>query len=88
MHAIEGVLLLRVYTAYRHSALDLAMLEGHMGCADYLISVGVSTGGGAYHRAAATIQAVWRYHRHKVGSLTPLLRTSVAQTTEQNFNCY
>ncbi len=50
----------------RHSALDLAMLGGHSGCADYLYSVGVPSSGGLYHRAALTIQHVWRFHRHKV----------------------
>ncbi len=50
----------------RHSALDLAMLAGHTGCADYLQSVGTPSSGGRYHRAAITIQYVWRFYRHKV----------------------
>ena len=50
----------------RLTALDVALLNGHRDCADFLISCHAPTGGGAYHRAAYTIQAVWRFYRHKV----------------------
>ena len=46
--------------------LDVAMKNGHSECANYLIRCHAPSGGGVYHRAALTIQAVWRYHRHKV----------------------
>ena len=48
------------------TALDLALAHGHREVADYLISQGAPSGGGVYHRAALTIQAVWRLHRHRV----------------------
>ena len=56
------------YTNYtrRLTALDVALLNGHKDCADFLVSCHAPTGGGAYHRAACTIQAVWRFYRHKV----------------------
>lgn len=48
------------------TALDIALVNDHAGCVSYLMACHAPSGGGAYHRAAATIQAVWRYHRHKV----------------------
>ena len=51
---------------YRHTALDLAMAGGHREIADHLTSVGAPSGGGLFHRAALTIQAVWRLHRYRV----------------------
>lgn len=51
---------------YSRTALDLALVNGHREVADYLISQGVPSGGGTFHRAALTIQAVWRLHRHRV----------------------
>ena len=51
------------------TALDIALINGHAGCVSYLMSRHAPSGGGVYHRAAATIQAVWRYHRHKVRTL-------------------
>ena len=48
------------------SALDLALGSGHREVADYLISQGAPSSGGIFHRAALTIQAVWRLHRHRV----------------------
>ncbi len=50
------------------TALDIALQQDHAGCVSYLMSCHAPSGGGAYHRAAATIQAVWRYHRYKVCS--------------------
>ena len=55
-----------IYTDFRLTALDVALLNSHRDCADYLISCHAPTRGGAHHRAACTIQAVWRYYRHKV----------------------
>lgn len=54
------------WTLIRLTALDISMINGHTGCASYLIACHAPSGGGAYHRAAATIQAVWRYHKFKV----------------------
>ena len=45
------------------------MINGHTECADYLMSCHVPSGGGIYHRAVATIQAAWKYHRYKVECL-------------------
>ena len=42
------------------------MAGGHREVADYLISIGAPSGGGIFHRAALTIQAVWRLHRYRV----------------------
>ena len=42
------------------------MAGGHREVADYLISVGAPSRGGKFHRAAVTIQTVWRLHRHRV----------------------
>lgn len=42
------------------------MRNDHAGCVSYLVSCHAPSGGGVYHRAAITIQAVWRYHRFKV----------------------
>lgn len=50
------------------TALDISLVNGHTGCASYLMSCHAPSGGGVYHRAAATIQAVWRYYRYKVHS--------------------
>ena len=50
----------------RFTALDLAMLNAHTECAEYLIAQGATSGGGKFHRAALTIQTVWKFHRHKV----------------------
>ena len=48
------------------TALDLAMIGGHWDVANYLISQGAPSGGGKFHRSAATIQAVWRLYKHRV----------------------
>ncbi len=42
------------------------MKNGHEACENYLVYCHAPSGGGVYHRAALTIQAVWRYHRYKV----------------------
>lgn len=55
-----------VLSIFSRTALDLAMAGGHRDVADYLISQGGPSGGGIFHRAALTIQAVWRLHRHRV----------------------
>lgn len=56
---------------YSRTALDLALVNGHREVADYLISQGVPSGGGMFHRAALTIQAVWRLHRYRVRQNLP-----------------
>lgn len=55
------------------TALDIALINDHAGCASYLMACHAPSGGGVYHRAAATIQAVWQYHRHKVCTLNQSL---------------
>ena len=55
-----------LYSPCSFTALDLAMLKGHAGCSDFLLYCHAPSGGGAYHRAALTIQSVWRLYRHKV----------------------
>ena len=53
-------------SAIRFTALDLAMIADHPECVSYLVASHAPSGGGKYHRAALTIQAVWKFHRHKV----------------------
>ncbi len=65
------------HTNTRHTALDLAMISGHSNCTGYLTSCHAPSGGGLYHRAALTIQAVWKLHRHKVHVCTCVYRCSM-----------
>lgn len=56
------------YIIHRLSALDMALLQNHESCANYLISQGACTTGGQFHRAASTIQLWWKFCVHKVCS--------------------
>lgn len=57
---------LRDHTPEGLTAVDLALLHTHTECAALLMAQGAPTAGGRIHRAAATIQAVWRFHRYTV----------------------
>lgn len=66
---IKGIIIILMckrFVVISLTALDVALKNGHTGCADYLIFCHAPSGGGVHHRAAATIQAVWKYHRYKV----------------------
>ena len=54
---------------YRYGPLDLAVINNHRECSDFLILHKARTHGGKAHRAACTIQLSWRYHVHKVSTV-------------------
>ena len=46
--------------------MDVALRENHLRTARVLTDFGGRTNGGTHHRAASLIQAVWKFHVHKV----------------------
>ena len=50
----------------RCTPLDVALRESHPPVVDLLLQHGGHTRSGTHHSAACLIQAVWRFHVHKV----------------------
>ena len=66
MYVRTYILMYDICGLCRCTVLDVALKEGYTEIADLLIKSGACTSNGRHHRAACLIQAVWRFHRHKV----------------------